>query len=71
MDEPPGYLLLLISLEPGVLYIVIAALLVLLTSLASATEAAFFSLHADDLDRLRNSNDEAEKNIAELQTNTR
>lgn len=71
MDEPPGYLFLFIPLEPSVLYIILAALLILLTSMASATEAAFFSLHADDLERLRNSNMEAEKNIAELQTNPR
>lgn len=72
MDEPPSYtLLLFISLEPGVLYIILAAFLVLLTSLASATEAAFFSLHADDLERLRNSNLEKEQSIADLQTNPR
>jgi putative hemolysin len=71
LDEPPGYLILFIALEPGVLYIVLAALLILLTSLASATEAAFFSLHADDLERLRDSNIEEEKNVAELQTNPR
>jgi putative hemolysin len=71
LDDPPGYLLLFIALEPGVLYIILAAFLILLTSLASATEAAFFSLHADDLERLRNSNMEEEKNIAELQTNPR
>jgi putative hemolysin len=71
LDEPPSYLLLFISLEPGVLYIVLAALFIFLTSLASATEAAFFSLHADDLERFRNSNIEEEKNVAELQTNPR
>lgn len=71
MDEPPSNLFLFISLEPGVLYIVLAALLIFLTSLASAAEAAFFSLQADDLERLRNSNIAAEKNAAELQTNPR
>ena len=71
MDEPPGYLLLFISLEPGVLYIVLALLLIFFTSLASATEAAFFSLHADDLERLSNSSIDEEKNVAELQTNPR
>ena len=71
MDEPPGYLLLFIALEPGVLYILLAVLLIFLTSMASATEAAFFSLHADDLERLRNSNVEEEKNVADLQTNPR
>lgn len=71
MDEPPSYTLLFIPLEPGVLYIILAFLLILLTSLASATEAAFFSLHADDLERMRNSSMKEEKNIAELQTNPR
>ncbi|HEY9487968.1 MAG TPA: gliding motility-associated protein GldE [Chryseosolibacter sp.] len=71
MDEPPSYLLLFISLEPGVLYIILAATLIFLTSLASATEAAFFALHADDLERLRNSSLEEEKKVAELQTNPR
>ncbi len=71
MDEPPSYTLLFISLEPGVLYILLAALLVLLTSIASATEAAFFSLHADDLERLRNSGVKVEQRVADLQTNPR
>lgn len=39
--------------------------------MASAAEAAFFSLNANDLDRLRNSNVEREKNVAETQTNPR
>ena len=71
MDEPPSNLFLFISLEPGVLYIILAAFLIFLTSLASAAEAAFFSLQAEDLERLRNSNIDAEKSAAELQTNPR
>lgn len=71
MDEPPSYTLLFISLEPGIVYVILAALFVFLTSLASATEAAFFSLHADDLERFRDSNLQEEKNVAELQTNPR
>lgn len=71
MDEPPSSTLLFFSLEPGVLYIILAVILILLTSLASAAEAAFFSLHADDLERLRNSNIDEEKDVAELQTNPR
>ena len=70
MDEPPS-ILVFISLEPGILYILLAAILVSLTSLASASEAAFFSLNADDLDRLRNSSIENEQYVAELQTNPR
>lgn len=71
MDEPPSYTLLFLSLEPGVLYIILVVFLILLTSIASATEAAFFSLHADDLERLRNSSIKEEQNIADLQTNPR
>lgn len=71
LDEPPSYTLLLFVLEPGVLYVILAVLLIFLTSLASATEAAFFSLHADDLERLRNSHLKVEQQIAELQTNPR
>ena len=71
MDEPPSHIFVFISLEPGILYILLAAILVFLTSLASASEAAFFSLNADDLDRLRNSSIENEQYVAELQTNPR
>ncbi|MGC1240839.1 MAG: gliding motility-associated protein GldE [Chryseosolibacter sp.] len=71
MDEPPSYSLLFISLEPGVLYVILAALFIFLTSLASATEAAFFSLTADDLENFRNGNSKEEKNVADLQTNPR
>ena len=71
MDEPPSYTLLFISLEPGVLYVILAAILIFFTSLASATEAAFFSLTADDLENFRNGNTEKERNAADLQTNPR
>lgn len=71
MDEPPSNTLLFISLEPGVFYIILATVLIFLTSFASAAEAAFFSLHADDLERLRNSSIDEEKRVADLQTNPR
>ncbi len=71
MDEPPSYTFLFLTLEPGVLYIFLAALLIFFTSLTSAAEAAFFSLRADDLDRLRDSSEPAGKKVAELQTNPR
>lgn len=71
MDEPPSYTLLFISLEPGVLYVILAAILIFFTSLASATEAAFFSLTADDLENFRNGSTEEERNAADLQTNPR
>src|SRR5690606_26334797 len=63
--------LLFISLEPGVLYIILAALLIALTSLASATEAAFFALDRDDLERLKNSSLKDDQSVADLQTNPR
>ncbi|HEX8041144.1 MAG TPA: gliding motility-associated protein GldE [Chryseosolibacter sp.] len=71
MDEPPSYILLFTSVGPGILYILLAVLFIFLNSLASATEAAFFSLNADDLERLRNSAEPANKAVAELQTNPR
>lgn len=71
MDEPPSHILVFISLASGILYILLAAALVFMTSLASASEAAFFSLSADDLERLRNSSIENEKYVADLQTNPR
>ena len=71
MDEPPSNIFLFISLEPGILYIILAAVLILFASLASLAEAAFFSLRADDLERLRKSTLEEEKRVAELQTNPR
>lgn len=71
MDEPPSYTFLLILQESGFLYIFLAAILVFLTSLASASEAAFFSLTADDLSRLRNSNRGNEKFVAEILSNPR
>lgn len=71
MDEPPSNLLLFVSLEPGALYIILAAILIFFTSIASAAEAAFFSLRSEDLERLRKSTVESEKKIADLQTNPR
>jgi putative hemolysin len=71
LDEPPSYIFLFISFGSGILYSLLALLFIFLTSVASATEAAFFSLHADDLERLRNSGAKREKNVAELQTNPR
>ncbi|MEO5600816.1 MAG: gliding motility-associated protein GldE [Cyclobacteriaceae bacterium] len=71
MDEPPSYTLLFLLVEPGIIYVILAVLFVFLTSLASATEAAFFSLDTDDLERFRDSIREEEKHVAELQTNPR
>ncbi len=71
MDEPPGYTLLFTTVEPEILYIILTILFVFFTSLASATEAAFFSLHTDDLERFRDSNIKEEKTVADLQTNPR
>jgi putative hemolysin len=71
LDDPPSHSLLFILLESGILYIILAALFVFLTSLASAAEAAFFSINSDDLGRFRESAIPEEKNVAELQTNPR
>lgn len=71
MDEPPGYTLLFTTVEPEILYIILTILFVFFTSLASATEAAFFSLHTDDIERFRDSNIKEEKTVADLQTNPR
>ena len=66
MDEPPSLSLLNISFDQGLLYFCITAVLVFFTAYASAAEAAFFSLHTDDIDRFRNSTDEREKIAADL-----
>jgi putative hemolysin len=66
LDEPPSFSFLNISFDQGLLYFCTTAVLVFLTAYASAAEAAFFSLHADDLDRFRKSTDDREKTVAEL-----
>ena len=71
MDEPPSYTLLEITFEQGLLYVLLTAAFLLLTAFASATEAAFFSLNSDDVDRLRRSNNESERIAVDLLVNPR
>jgi gliding motility-associated protein GldE len=49
----------------------VIAILLIASALVSASEVAFFSLHADDLERCRQSNDKRDKNIITLISNPR
>ena len=71
MDEPPSYNLLSITFDQGLLYFCLTAVFLFFTAYASAAEAAFFSLHTDDVDRFRRSSDEREKLVAELLIHSR
>lgn len=69
MDEPPSYTLLAIFAGQGFFYTLSFAIILLLlgaSALVSASEVAFFSLKADDLERFRESSDSKEKLIIEL-----
>ncbi|NJM24598.1 MAG: gliding motility-associated protein GldE [Bacteroidia bacterium] len=69
MDEPPSYTLLAIFAGQGFFYTLSFAVILLLlgaSALVSASEVAFFSLKADDLERFRESSDAKEKLIIEL-----
>lgn len=74
LDEPPSSTLLADLLSGTPDYFLIAsfiaiAILLLASALISASEVAFFSLSADDLDRCRESEDKKDKNIVELLRN--
>lgn len=69
LEEPPSFILAEIFAELNPFYVVsFAAIAVLLfmSAMISASEVAFFSLKADDLDRCRESEDSSEKNIVQL-----
>ena len=69
LEEPPSFILAEIFAELNPFYAVsFAAIAVLLfmSAMISASEVAFFSLKADDLDRCRESEDSSEKNIVQL-----
>lgn len=70
MDEPPGILLFeTATLEYPVFYLVSFAIIVVLlmcSAMISASEVAFFSLKADDLDRCRDKDDAASHSILAL-----
>lgn len=76
IDEPPSYGLLmeLLSASPDSFYIfgfVVIVVLLLLSGMASASEAAFFSLQSGDLDRCRDAEDRKNRNILVLLKNPR
>jgi gliding motility-associated protein GldE len=70
LDEPPGNTILISTFSGDNLIFVFSLLGIVVTlliaALASASEAAFFSFDADDLERLRQHNDKRERNIASL-----
>lgn len=66
MDEPPGFILLNAFSDQSLLYIILTAVFVLFSSWSSAVEAAFFSLHQDDVGRFQNSSDKREQSVALL-----
>lgn len=67
MDEPPSLIFILtIFSDQSLLYFLLLALFLFFSGWASAVEAAFFSLHTDEVGRFQNSNDIREKRIAEL-----
>ncbi len=76
LDEPPSSTLLAdllsVTSDPFLLsgFAAIAVLL-FLSAMVSASEVAFFSLKADDLDRCRESEDQRDKNIVYLLKNPR
>lgn len=71
LEEPPSQSLLaeIISTGPNYFYIfsfVAIAVLLFMSGMISASEVAFFSLRADDLDECRESDDSSAKNIVDL-----
>ena len=70
MDEPPGIFLaniFLMEVSPFYIFSFVAiGILLFMSAMISASEVAFFSLKADDLDRCRTSEDPRELKIVEL-----
>lgn len=69
LEEPPSFLLADILSAPNYFYVfgfLAIAILLFMSAMISASEVAFFSLKADDLDRCRESDDASEKNIVGL-----
>jgi len=76
LDEPPSSTLLaeLLSSSPDpfvVASFITIGVLLFFSAMVSASEVAFFSLKADDLDRCRESDDPKDKNIIFLLSNPR
>ena len=71
LDEPPSQFLLaeIISTGPNYFYIfsfAAIAVLLFMSGMISASEVAFFSLRADDLEECREADDQNSKNIIDL-----
>lgn len=70
MDEPPSlFLANILSMELSPFYVfsfIAIAILLFMSAMISASEVAFFSLKADDLDRCRESDDKRYLNIIDL-----
>ncbi len=70
MDEPPSIFLVdVASVELNTFYVIsflVIALMLAMSAMISASEVAFFSLKADDLDRCRDSGDKQSNNILAL-----
>ena len=70
MDEPPSYTVIVNLLSGQELNYILSfgaiALLVLFAALIAASEASFFTLKSDEIERCRQSTDAREKAIAEL-----
>ena len=70
MDEPPSlFLVNILSMELSPFYVfsfIAIAILLFMSAMISASEVAFFSLKADDLDRCRESDDKRYLNIIDL-----
>jgi gliding motility-associated protein GldE len=69
LEEPPSFLLADIWANVNPFYVfsfAAIAVLLFMSAMISASEVAFFSLKADDLERCRESEDSSEKNIVEL-----
>lgn len=69
LEEPPSSYWLA---DPFLLSsLLIIAVLLLVSGLVSASEVAFFSLRADDLEKCKNSSDQKDKNIVDVLRNPR
>ena len=68
MDEPPSYNFIANISSLGIPYpiVVVLIVLVLISALVSVSEMIFFSLQQEEIDQLKESKDEGERNIAAL-----
>jgi gliding motility-associated protein GldE len=66
LDEPPSIFLAIILLDRSVLFLIGISVLLFFSGWTSAVEAAFFSLNNDDIERLKNNDDDRESLAASL-----